>query len=103
MKDKNENLNRKAKWRSKKKKVKNKNEKVKNKKEITKCPHRASVATGLPWASVHPLILCIRREVYLSIIFSAWSTFPAKMDALLRMCTHLWYEMWKNETQLISK
>lgn len=39
------------------------------------------------------LILCIRREVYLSIIFSVWSTFPAKMDAVLRMRVHLWYEM----------
>ena len=49
------------------------------------------------------LILCIRREVYLSIIFSVWSTFPAKMDALLRMRVHPWHEMWKNETQLTSK
>ena len=43
VKDKNENLSRKAKWRSEKPKVKNKNGKVKNKNEITKWP---------PWASV---------------------------------------------------
>ena len=48
VKNKNKNLSRKAKWRSEKQKVENKNGKVKNKNEITKCPPPPPGASVLP-------------------------------------------------------